>query len=114
MLALWIGGSTLPVSAVSDPNMARFVSSLNPQATIPSRWKLQGLIKTLAEKNLMKIRDALKTSRRVSATTDIWSSKLSADSYIGVTVHFVNSQTKKRQWLKISKFRANLWKVRNY
>ena len=40
----------------------------------------------------------------LSKTTDIWSSKLSADSYIGVTAHFINKKEGKRQWLKISKW----------
>ena len=93
----------MPVSAVQDPNMGRYVASLNPHASLPSRWKLQGLIKTLSDKNLLKIREALSTARQVSVTTDIWSSKLSTDSYIGVTCHFINPQTKRRQWLTISK-----------
>ena len=93
----------MPVSAVQDPNMERYVASLNPHASLPSRGKLQSLIKSVADKNICKIREALCTARRVSVTTDIWSSKLSADSYIGVTVHIINTHTKKRQWLKISK-----------
>ena len=40
ILALWIGGSTLPVSAVQDPNMLRYVKSLNPDATVPDRRQL--------------------------------------------------------------------------
>ena len=29
MLAIWIGGSNLPVSAVEDPNMEKYVKTLN-------------------------------------------------------------------------------------
>ena len=31
MLAIFIGGSNLPVSAVEDPNMEKYVKTLNPQ-----------------------------------------------------------------------------------
>ena len=103
-LALWIGGSTLPVSAVQDPNMLRYVKSLNPDATVPDRRQLTAGIATLGDKNILLIREALSTARRVNITTDIWSSKLSADSYLGITAHFINTQEKKRQWLKISKW----------
>ena len=104
ILALWIGGSTLPVSAVQDPNMLRYVKSLNPDATVPDRRQLTAGIATLGDKNILLIREALSTARRVNITTDIWSSKLSADSYIGVTAHFINNQERRRQWLKISKW----------
>ena len=103
-LALWIGGSTLPVSAVQDPNMLRYVQSLNPDATVPDRRQLTAGIATLCDKNREMIKEALSNASRVNITTDIWSSKLSADSYIGVTAHFINKKEKKRQWLKISKW----------
>ena len=104
LLALWIGASTLPVSAVEDTNMQRYVKSLNPEATVPDRRKLTSGIATLCDKNIAMIREALSTARRVTITTDIWSSKLSADSYIGITAHFINQKERKRQWLKISKW----------
>ena len=110
-LALWIGGSTLPVSAVQDPNMLRYVKSLNPDATVPDRRKLTDGIATLCDKNIATIREALSNARRVNITTDIWSSKLSADSYIGVTAHFINQKERKRQWLKISKLLERLLKM---
>ena len=88
---------------VQDPNMARYVAAINPDASVPGRTKVQGDMKTLSDKNLSRIREALGTAHRVSVTTDIWSSKLSTDSYIGVTAHFINTVTRKRQWLKISK-----------
>ena len=83
--------------------MARYVAAINPDASVPGRTKVMGDIKSLSDKNLSNIRDALSRARRVSVTTDIWSSQLSTDSYIGVTVHFINTVTRKRQWLKISK-----------
>ena len=39
--ALWLGGSGLPISAVTDdPNFRGFVAELNPEARLPSRFKV--------------------------------------------------------------------------
>lgn len=48
-----------------------------------------------------RIRLDLRAARRVHITTDIWSSKLGVDSYLGITVHFVNTKEKRRQSLRI-------------
>ena len=48
------------------------------------------------------IKETLATARRVAATTDIWSGPLSTDSYLGVTVHFINAKTGKQHSIKIS------------
>ena len=55
----------------------------------------------VTKKLMTRIKKDLLTARRVHATTDIWSSKLGVDSYLGISVHFVNSQEKKRQSLRI-------------
>ena len=120
MLAIWIGGSNLPISAVEDPNMEKYVKTLNPevltnkllfifypppaQASLPSRWTLQRQVRSVYDKMNLKIKEALLTARHVSATTDIWSSQGSTESYIGITAHFINTVTRKRQCLKISRF----------
>ena len=31
MLAIWIGGSNLPISAVEDPNMEKYIKTLNKE-----------------------------------------------------------------------------------
>ena len=84
--------------------MLRYVQSLNPDATLPDRRQLTAGIATLCDKNIEMIKEALGNASRVNITTDIWSYKLSADSYIGVTAHFINKKEGKLQWLKISKW----------
>ena len=102
MLAIWIGGSVLPVSCVEDKNMENYVKSLNPQASVPSRGTLQNDIEKIADKVVLKIKECLLTSRQVAITTDIWSSMVSTDAFLGVTAHFINTDTRKRQSLKIA------------
>jgi hypothetical protein len=45
---------------------------------------------------------SLKKCRRVSITTDIWSTKGCTSSYLGVTVHYYNPETKSRGANKIA------------
>ena len=58
----------------------------------------------MSDKIVIKIKEALLTARQVSVTTDIWSSQLSTDSYLGITAHFVNTKTRMRQSLTICKW----------
>ena len=55
----------------------------------------------MAAEVMERIIAALKKSRRVSITTDIWSSKLSVNSYIGITCHMVNPSTRKREVYRV-------------
>ncbi len=48
-----------------------------------------------------KIRDNLRTARRVNTTTDIWAQKLSIHSYLGLTAHYVNTKEKRRQSIRL-------------
>ena len=51
-----------------------------------------------------EMKKMMKDARRVMCTTDIWSNKLSVDSFLGVTCHFVSAKTHKRHTFKICKF----------
>ena len=83
MLAIWVGGSNLPVHLVEDPNMIKYIETLNllsnikkypqsppTQATLPSRSTLQRDVISVADKMILKITEALLTARHVSATTE--------------------------------------------
>ena len=71
------------------------------QAKAPGRTKLRRLINKMAAEVMDRIIIALVKSRRVSITTDIWSSKLSVNSYIGITCHMVNPSTRKREVYRV-------------
>ena len=69
MLAIWIVGSNLPISAVEDPNMEKYVKILNPevltnnllfifypppaQASLPSRSTLRKVLSVYEKMNLL-------------------------------------------------------------
>ena len=39
LLALWIGGSVLPVSITENEDMKAFVNKINPKVIVVLRWK---------------------------------------------------------------------------
>ena len=68
---------------------------------MPCDKKLASDTREVAGMLRAKIRDNLRTARRVNTTTDIWAQKLSIHSYIGVTAHFINTQQKRRESVRL-------------
>ena len=90
-----IGGSTIAITEpYYDPNWLPYIQSFQPEATVPYPSKLSGIISSTAEPLRQQFRERLATARRVSVTTDGWSTKNFNDSYLGklfvVLFHFNN------------------------
>ena len=101
-LAVTIATSTLPVNIVSNLAFKEFVAELNPSARIPGKDKMRKEVNEIWKEVRDIIDKSLKVARRVSITTDIWSTKGCNSSYLGVTVHFYNSESKTRGAHKIA------------
>ena len=54
------------------------------QATLPSRWTLTRIIAKIADEVRVLLAGKLKSARRVSITTDAWTSKLCNNAYLGM------------------------------
>ena len=79
-----IGGSTIAITEpYYDPNWLLYIQSFQPEATVPYPKKLSGIISSTAESLRQQFRERLSTARRVSVTTDAWSTKNFNDSYLG-------------------------------
>merc|ERR1719186_1379576 len=63
-LALWIGGSTLPISIVEDPNFEMYLQSYDPQARTPSRRKLRKLVNNMSDEVRGRMKNAMGKARR--------------------------------------------------
>ena len=95
-IALLISTTILPVSVVSAPSFKRLVAGLNPFARVPERTKMRKEINQLWEEVREALMKAIKVARKVSITTDIWTSKNMVASYLGITIHFFNPDTRTR------------------
>ena len=101
--AFWLGASGLPISAVTeDPHFKDFVSEMNPEVKLPSRGKVMKDCSVLCVEVQAKIKSALEKANKVSVTTDIWSSTKCKNSYLGLTVHLFNHDTKRRESYRIA------------
>ena len=61
------------------------------------------MIGTTAEKIIAQIKLCLSHSRQITIRTDLWSTRCSNESFIGVTSHSYNPKMRKRQSFKLCK-----------
>lgn len=101
-IALLISTTTVPVSIVSAPYFKKLIQDLNPHAKVPERKMMRGEISKVWEDLRDALKNALNVARKISLTTDIWTSKNMVASYLGITVHFFNSKTRCRAAHKIA------------
>ena len=95
-IALLISTTTLPVSVVSAPCFKKLVTGLNPHARVPERKMMRKEINQIWDQLRGALQKAINIARKVSITCDIWTSKNMVASYLGITIHFFNSQTRTR------------------
>ena len=78
----------IPLSTSSSPHFKEFVSSLDPEITIPGRHGITDLIDKKYQEMLDKLKARLAEARRCHLTMDGWSNRRCRSSFLGVTVHF--------------------------
>lgn len=101
-IALTIATSTLPVNIVSNNAFKDLIEELNPHARIPAKDKTRKEVNQIWCEVRELIVKALGAARKVSITTDIWTSKGCTTSYLGITVHYFNPVTRTRGANKIA------------
>ena len=92
----------MPVSIVSAPYFKKLIQDLNPHAKVPERKMMRKEINKVWEELREALKNALDVARKISLTTDIWTSKNMVASYLGITVHFFNPKTRCRAAHKIA------------
>lgn len=97
LIAEWIADAMLPFNTVSNPRFRAFVEYADPQYDLRSEKyfrtvvfpNMHRLVKT-------KIQDIVERDIvAFTGTTDMWSSQ-SRQSYISLTIHFIDSQWKRK------------------
>ncbi len=85
----------LPLRIVELPEFVQLVTGLQPNRTVVSRATLRRNVTELAGQKRQKLITILKEQAYVATTTDCWSSH--GKSYIGITVHWIESDTLERK-----------------
>lgn len=90
-LAKMISINQMPLSFCSSPGFKQFMSTVEPNYTIPKEDAIKQRLKGFKSSIEDLIKKKLKNARSVSCTFDYWSST-AQESYITVTVHFIDDQ----------------------
>lgn len=81
-----------PLSIVEDRGFKDLVQTLEPRFVMPCRLTIRTGIETLFKSSVKKLRVIIDNAAACALTTDGWTSR-STDSYITITVHFVNTDS---------------------
>ena len=86
-----------PVSIVTDVGFINLLRQLEPRYTLPSRkYFTQNVIPAIFTDTKQKMTELLREDVNVALTTDIWTSSSNLNAFISLTVHFIQSNFKRR------------------
>ncbi|CAF0931624.1 unnamed protein product [Brachionus calyciflorus] len=98
-LVEWIIDDLQAINVVTNKKFGELMNTLDPNYQIPSRNKIDSIIDQLYEKKIIERKQILeKIKSKFHCTSDIWTSS-SGDSYISLTLHFINNNNKLDQLL---------------
>jgi len=84
-------GALLPIRIIEVAEFKDLIATLQPNRTVISRRTLRRRISEQAQDKKQKLIELLKLQSHVATTTDCWSAY--GKSYIGVTIHWIDSST---------------------
>lgn len=90
-----IAKDNLPFTTVENEGFQRFMKKFSPLYKIPSRKKITNLIEEKYEFLSGMIKNQFSTINNLCLTTDIWTDTLNTKSFLGLTAHFISTETYK-------------------
>jgi len=85
----------VPNHLTDSASLREFLDYLNPNFSVPSRRTLTRDISKLGDETKVRLESLLDTISYVATTADSWSAH--HRSFLGVTVHWINSDSLKRE-----------------
>jgi hypothetical protein len=81
-----------PFSVVENVYFKKMINTLDPRYRIPDRHKVKNYIIEMFEEKHKSIKNYIeKVSGKISITTDMWTSTLNNESFLGITIHYIDS-----------------------
>ena len=95
----YIVDDMLPLSTVEFSAFRKLINELSPShMQLPDRKTISSHIEKVYDSMMKKIKATLKEVDKVSTTADVWTAHAAHHrSYLGMTVHWINQKTLKRQ-----------------
>ena len=86
----------LPLTTVESPTFKKLVDELSPHPVqLPDRKTLSSHLEQAYESMMKKIKEILEGVDKVSTTADVWTAH--HRSYLGMTIHWIDKKSLKRQ-----------------
>ena len=96
LLMEYIIDDMLPLTTVESPAFKELINELSPRPVqLPDRKTLSSYIEQAYDAMMRLIKETLGTVEKVSTTADVWTAH--HRSYLGMTVHWINEKSLKRQ-----------------
>ena len=99
-LVEWVIVNLQPFSVVSNIQFIKLVNTLDPRYNLPGRTLLKEKVTKYFDEMRENIKlDVEKIPGKVSLTCDMWTSTLTNNSFLGLTIHYINKEWQLRHFL---------------
>ena len=96
LVAQFIVNDMLPLSTVESPSFRKLINALSSTSVqLPDRKSLSSYLEKAFESMIKKVKEALDGVDHVSTTADVWTAH--HRSYLGMTAHWIDQKSLKRQ-----------------
>ena len=96
LVAQFIVNDMLPLSTVESPSFRKLINALSSTSVqLPDRKSLSSYLEKAFESMIKKVKEALDGVVHVSTTADVWTAH--HRSYLGMTAHWIDQKSLKRQ-----------------
>ena len=105
LVAQFIVNDMLPLSTVESPSFRKLINALSSTfVQLPDRKSLSSYLEKAFESMIKKVKEALDRVDHASTTADVWTAH--HRSYLGMTVHWIDQKSLKRQKAAIAYVRV--------
>ncbi|GBC05963.1 hypothetical protein RclHR1_06530003 [Rhizophagus clarus] len=99
-LVEWITVDLQPFSVVTNDQFINLINTLDPRYRIPGKTNIKEKVVNHFDNMRKNIKlDIDKIPGKVSLTSDMWTSTLNNNSFLGLTIHFIDQEWKMQHFL---------------
>jgi len=89
-----------PFTIIKNPELILLINKLDPRYILPCRQTFkENFMENYGIKKNDLIGEISQINSKVSLTTDIWTSDVSKDCYLGITMHYINPNWELKNFL---------------
>jgi hypothetical protein len=100
VVVIWIIANQQPFSVLENEMFIRMMNTFDPRYKVPDRHQIKVMVVDEFDQRRLNIHyDLQKIPGKVSFTADMWTSTLSSEAYLGLTIHYVDENWVLRRFL---------------